>query len=828
MQSRIAFNAGEFAPDLETRSDIEYYFKACSCLENWDVSQMGGVRRRKGMRHFAVAMNENSRLLPYIYSYEEGAGFRYLVEVNADRINVWAEDGKLVTTFKSGVNTIKFNLDTNALRYKQVNALLFLTCQTNAPLVLESAEDGTWTLKEFEFKHYPWRYNYEQRDYSITLKHENGIYQIEFDAEEKAAETQVEIGDILRASYWVEQQEASEASAELLNGSNPVNVVLEVPSSAKVGDRFAIGKHEATKYYVCTNKFDKDVYVEGLDMPGNYPSNFTAADDTSEYKDVKAYSGIKELLGAASTIAKGVKFGIDYSYWHYWTCVKDFTKAESGSPNFEDYPQSFISGIAVGEALPCKGPWVFFCSGLWYGSYEVRRNYDTKELNDKWESRGESFSRNEATANLQISGTEVDEECWLRLFITRSRKVNGTLEAGFPQDSTGNKLIVQTYKHDCILKHSEEAGYLIWKELNEVKLAPVESRTVTDWSWSAFGGHYGYPLICETFNKRLVFAATKGQPQTVWFSRVDDIDNFMTGKEDDVAISLTLLTTTQNPICWLKPRGNRIMMGTSEAEYIISSLQATSFTSSTATAVDHGYIGSTSMATIGINDKMLYVERGAGRVWTFEYSLEIDGWRSSDLTIFAPHIAGEHGGFVRASMIRKPDSVALYVLGDGQMALCTYNSLQEVKAWHRWTTEGEIKEVCGMPNGNKSDRVFLIVRRDGKANIEVVDDQSDYTDGGRDYASLLVTMPLHNPAEQAIQKNLSTTILAYFGEPFGLNTDNLQVSLDGVDWFDSDMFDGEVSKGWHKFFSINHWEYSYSAHIRVKGNQSFNILALQA
>ncbi len=823
MQSIIAFNAGEFAPDLETRSDIDYYHKACSCLENWDVSQMGGVRRRKGMRHFAVAMNENSRLIPYIYSYEDGVGLRFLVEVGADKINIWEENGTRVKTFKSGVNTIEFNLNTNALRYKQVNALLFLTCQTNAPLVLESADDGTWSLKEFEFKHYPWRYNYEQRDNPITLKYQNGIYDIEFSEDELATEKQVGLGDIIRASYWLPQQEASSPSTDVLQG---VEIVEDMPDSANVGDKFAIAEDESIKYYVSIAAFNSDTYVDGLDMPGNYPTTFAAADDISKYTDVKVYSGIKELLGSASSIKKGTKFGIRYSYWKYWTCIKEFTKGESNT--FEDNPQYFISGLAVGEALPCKGPWVFFCSGLWYGSYEVRRNYKTKELNDDWESRGLSFSRNEATANSQISGTEVDEECWLRLFITRSRRVNDSLESGFPQDSTGNKLIVQSYKHDCVLKRVEEAGFLTWKEVHEVFLEPVESRTVTDWSWSAFGSHYGYPLICETFNKRLVFAATTGQPQSVWFSRVDDINNFMTGKEDDAAISLTLLTTTQNPICWLKPRGNRIMMGTSEAEYIISSLQATSFTSSTATAVDHGYIGSTSMATIGINDKMLYVERGAGRVWTFEYSLEIDGWRSSDLTIFAPHIAEQHGGFIRASMIRKPDSVALYVLGDGQLALCTYNSLQEVKAWHRWTTDGEIKEVCGMPNGNNSDRIFFIVKREGKSNIEVVDEQSDYTDGGRDYTSLLVTMPLHNPAEQIIQKNLSTTILAYFGEPFGLNTDNLQVSMDGVDWFDSDMFDGEVTKGWHKFLSLNHWEYSYSAHIRVKGNQAFNILALQA
>jgi hypothetical protein len=205
MQSRIAFNAGEFAPDLEARSDIEYFHKACSCLENWEVSQMGGVRRRKGMRRFATAIGENSRLIPYIYSYEDGVGMRFLIEVNIDRINIWAENGSKVKTFKSGVNGISFNLDINALRYKQVNALLFLTCQSNAPLVLESSDDGTWTLDEFEFKHYPWRYNYEQRDNPITVWRDNAVVHITFHANEKSQEKTYQLGDIIRASYWIDQ-----------------------------------------------------------------------------------------------------------------------------------------------------------------------------------------------------------------------------------------------------------------------------------------------------------------------------------------------------------------------------------------------------------------------------------------------------------------------------------------------------------------------------------------------------------------------------------------------------------------------------------------------
>ncbi len=58
-----------------------------------------------------------------------------------------------------------------------------------------------------------------------------------------------------------------------------------------------------------------------------------------------------------------------------------------------DYPGHFVRGLPIGDALPCKDNWEFYCSGGWYGSYEVRRSYDGPGLEREWETRGSSFSR---------------------------------------------------------------------------------------------------------------------------------------------------------------------------------------------------------------------------------------------------------------------------------------------------------------------------------------------------------------------------------------------------------------------------------------------------
>lgn len=49
MQTRTCFNGGELSPELAERADLDVYMRGCRVLENWELSQMGGVKRRRGM-----------------------------------------------------------------------------------------------------------------------------------------------------------------------------------------------------------------------------------------------------------------------------------------------------------------------------------------------------------------------------------------------------------------------------------------------------------------------------------------------------------------------------------------------------------------------------------------------------------------------------------------------------------------------------------------------------------------------------------------------------------------------------------------------------------
>ena len=85
------FSGGEWTPELEGRVDIEKYYTACSCLQNYLVRPQGGVTRRPGTKYVAEAKSSATkvRLVPMqvsatkSYILEVGVGYVRFYESNA-------------------------------------------------------------------------------------------------------------------------------------------------------------------------------------------------------------------------------------------------------------------------------------------------------------------------------------------------------------------------------------------------------------------------------------------------------------------------------------------------------------------------------------------------------------------------------------------------------------------------------------------------------------------------------------------------------------------------------------------------------------------------
>lgn len=373
---------------------------------------------------------------------------------------------------------------------------------------------------------------------------------------------------------------------------------------------------------------------------------------------------------------------------------------------------------------------------------------------------------------------------------------------------------------------TSSAEYSLWDNVSAVPEGVPPSGESLMWSFAAFRGVYGFPSLVDVFQQRLVLAATQAQPQTVWLSKTDDLNSFEVGKQDDSALALTLSTTTQNRICWLMAQSSRLLLGTADAEWAVSGGQGV-MTYANARADSHGFVGSSDVPALMATDKVLYVERGGGRVYQYGYDYESDGFVSRDLTVFADHVLADGGGCLGVAFVRKPEPRAVFVRRDGALALMTYNSMHQVHAWHRYTTDGVFEGVAVLPNGDQADLLFALVSREDGRFIEVLAPGNEFQDpGGRDFVSVLETNALIS-LEAAGRRQHSGGVMFFFGSD--ALVDGVEVSIDGTRW---DVLDRSPSsfltRGWHSLVADGCWNYDSMVGIRVSGNRDFNLLAIQA
>lgn len=1047
---RISFNGGELSPGIAARPDLDVYHRGASVLENVDVSQTGGVSRRHGMRRVSATL-EGSLLLPYVYSTND----RFLVEVAPSLLRVLSVEGDVVASLPS----VWTAADVAALRHKQVNSMLFLACPTHELMVLKRDDEGMFSLAPYEFKARPWRYE-EFRDFPVRLTLDEGCYRVSFGEHASDADAAVNEGDVMRVQVTVPQQTGFSTGAVIRQG-------WVVAGAFTAASAFTAGKK------LCLN--------EG-------------------------------------------------SYWSWWTCDRDFNGTEDfvdGLTSPADYPEHFHKGVIChSNTITCKGTWKFWCSKEWYGTYAVERRFP----NEDWRLLGSSTSMVDAASNLQITGDESEEECYLRLMLYESRLSSGSDPSqGFPPDSCGNKLVVDAYKKDVVLRlrsgsrpasiqrfsvpatpalrhfltctassirasrvwvdevevpgasavltlgpdgvdvtprglpadaledgqtvrfawteprrsgavtleaaecqaefsgvasgvvkpevreemsaaglstsdvlkltlplegdaydycvyaglpavnalvvdgkrfsgecplsregrtltvrprglttddvgagsmvrlewtqaaesvnksgngnaasifmsrfltagtvvtlqgwrsvqsgmeivlpstikgmsggryaevfsAMEEASYTVpedglflisvqaWTESN-VKLRSrvrvevpactawmeAEAAEVTAsaeyslwdnvsavpegvppsgeslmWSFAAFRGVYGFPSLVSMIQKRLVLAATQAQPQTVWMSKTDDLNNFEVGKQDDSALALTLATTTQNRICWMVENRGKLMLGTSDAEWIIFSPQGV-ITPSSVRNENHGYYGSSDIPALMAADKVLYIERGGGRAYQFGYDYESDGFVSRDLTVFADHVLAGGGGVTSGDFMRKPHPRAVMTLADGTLALMTYNSMHQVHAWHRHRTEGRMSNAVVLPNGTGEDLLFVSVEREDGRFVEVFDPDGPFVDAGAwDFTSTVVTNAL-DVAESLGRDRQAAAVRVFFASdtaPAGI-----EVSNDGSAW-DRLSKTRTMERGWHEVLPSAMWRRDVRFGIRVSGDRPLEFLAV--
>lgn len=238
----------------------------------------------------------------------------------------------------------------------------------------------------------------------------------------------------------------------------------------------------------------------------------------------------------------------------------------------------------------------------------------------------------------------------------------------------------------------------------------TSNRRTATWQLGAWSEKQGYPGAATFYNDRLIFAGTAEEPQRVDMSRTGDYVKFSENVplEDSDAISLPLGGREMSAITDLVPL-TRLIALTAGGAYRISGGDSDVLTPSNAGSKPLNNVGAADIPATLVPMGAAYVQRDTRKIRSISYN-ELEGVASSELTIFHDHLFRGGKNITGMDYAEAPYGVIWVVRNDGGLVSITYLPEQEVTGAARHDTDGEVEQVCVIPE-DEEDVVYLLVKR---------------------------------------------------------------------------------------------------------------------
>lgn len=739
---KISFTAGELAPWLYARIDLEAYMKGASQLENFIVRPFGGISRREGTEWIAWTKQQDStvRLFPFKYSMEE----QFILEFGIGYIR-FIKDKQLLTQNNSPYeleSPWKEESSLNELRITQVNDVIYCVSPSAPPHMLARHGELDWRLSPLIMEQGPWEDNSKNKEVMqyqllgdasalVRLVSREGVFTKEMVHKE----------ELLRLSIDRPEKIYNQTGSSVISG---VVSTVEHPrflamgdqtnklhsSSIRTGESFYQILNGWHYYFTCRKAWTgaKDA-VLGADARA-YPDFFTpGVIGGIDYVDMLNSMAVmlnsidlsKRLVIKAGQVLM-TKFSL---FSEYILCLKDFRCwriADGGDvrPDCEKLEEiyrhrEFFDNPYVVEypdfPFDVRGGWEVSTEGSWDAEWELRRSYDAFNIGstlDRYDwSRIRSFSQGVLgeRKNFSLSGVE-EEPCLMGLFCIRSKALT-VASIGNPVFKTlGTRAdMVVSLKNDESKLPNEVVG-----SVKNQSLLYDRSGISNQWGFSAFGVRNGYPRCVALHQGRLWFGGTKAQPTTIWGSKSDDLLNFQLGSNAADALNLTMLTNNQNPICWMQAQRD-LMLGTRESEWTIKSSDSGPLAPLNVALAKETNVGSHFAEAINSDNTLFFIERGGRKIRELGFRLEIDSYQAYELSILSEHLF--HSGIKTWALQRAQSLQVWTVQYDGTIAVLTRNPEQNISAWSKMSiAQAKMQSITSI-HGQESweDELWCITTR---------------------------------------------------------------------------------------------------------------------
>ena len=219
------------------------------------------------------------------------------------------------------------------------------------------------------------------------------------------------------------------------------------------------------------------------------------------------------------------------------------------------------------------------------------------------------------------------------------------------------------------------------------------------------------PGAVAFYEERLIYAGSAANPETLWFSKSADVDDFTIGTGATDGIKYTVAASQGvSRIEWLRGSQESLVIGG-----FGDVLNAAGGDINSAIAPDNISIKATNTAgvadqnPVGANQALLYFIRNQRTMFSFELNQLSGRFEPTDLNLLADHITTSGINQIVQSEGR-PD-IIWGVRGDGDLVGATLESGQEVTAWHRHSTDGKFISVATTPRVKEFDTTWFCIER---------------------------------------------------------------------------------------------------------------------
>lgn len=697
LDNQLSYSGGEFSPLLDARVDHPKYQQACRQLQNMISLKHGGCTRRPGTLFKAMAKFQDTDVYEYaarLMSFQFSPSTSFMLEFGHQYVRFYSNQEQVVlsaapawvsgTAYKKGA-FVEDPGDMDNIYY----------CRADVTSATQPHDDAvSWILQSIY--EVPTPYNGRQ------LISPAGIYEIDV-----WRIVPCQINDVIYLVHPDYPPQKLERFGDTDWRFSQVGFITP-----------ALLDPNATSIYI-----GPTATTGSITLSAN-ASAWAAATYYNVGQSVNAgvlYTCV--IAHVAGTFASD----LDNGYWRLETIFTALNVGgvfQMGWVRNSSTVEISLGADGTSAEIEASGDCSFDTYGSWAADVDLERSDD---YGVSWYKVRTITSRSDHNGSipLKVTGTAL-----FRLVVTNYTTSTGTPRAVFT--------IVDATVYGLVQITAVGSAYGATATVLS-KLPSINSTVI--WSEGAWSRRRGYPQAVTAFQQRVIYGGSAHEPQRIWGTKTNDIENFDRGDQSLATDSFAfdLAAVGRGRIQWLIGQVD-LFCGFSGAEWIINAGQG-SFGGSnepiTPTAInagEHSAWGSAQgIPPALVGNSVLYPQRTGRTLQQMTFSVYTNKYMSQDLTSLSEHLFGAGVAQMAHQPQFRNQSILWVINKAGALIGMTYDMQNEVYSWHRHisgykesndTIQFFHSVACIDGQNQQDDEVWVVVDRPNGKMIELIDPEN--------------------------------------------------------------------------------------------------------